>query len=208
MSACAHGNKPFDKLSKEDRVAVQTKMIELIKRRTLMGICVTVDLDEYREFSVAAPVIPSAYTFLINVIIGGVIKWIEDNDFSGDIAYFFESGHKSQSEAQRIMDMVFHDPALRSSLNYAAHEFVDKEKAPPIQSADLLAWQWFTDMRRKAEGKNRRLDCQSLMEHSHQAVHVPAGKMLELVDKWSRKSGQVPSSSLASMILGGTAPSG
>lgn len=201
MSACAHGNKPFDKLSLEDRIIVQTKMIELIKKRTIMGICVTVDLDEYKEFAKSAPVIPSPYTFLINVVIGGVIKWIEDNKFTGDIAYFFEAGHKSQSEAQRIMDAVFHDPALKSSLNYAAHAFVDKEKSPPTQSADLLAWQWFTDMRRKSEGRERRQDCYSLMKHSHQAVHVPAEKMLELVDKWSRKSGQLPSSSLASLIL-------
>lgn len=208
MVACAHGNKPFDKMTLNDRIIVQTRMINIIKRYTSLGICVTVDMDEYRMHFGGEAILPSPYTFLINVVVGGVLKWVEDNNFSGDIAYFFEAGHASQSEAQSVMDMIFKDSALKSSSHYSAHAFVDKEKSPPAQAADLLAWQWFKDLKRKAEGKERRGDCKSLMNHSHQAVHVPAEKMLQLMDKWTRKSGQIPSSSLSSLILGDGAPIG
>ena len=50
MSACAHGNPPFDRLTKEERIWVATQMISNIKRRTKIGIAVTIDLDEYDRF--------------------------------------------------------------------------------------------------------------------------------------------------------------
>src|SRR5260370_16083601 len=40
MSACAHGNYPFDKLCREQRIEVETLMIELIREHMLFGSAV------------------------------------------------------------------------------------------------------------------------------------------------------------------------
>jgi hypothetical protein len=71
MSACAHGNKPFDRLSPDQRIAVENAMIAVTKRRTILGMAVSVDLDEYEQFMPKHELIGSAYTFCAHVIIGG-----------------------------------------------------------------------------------------------------------------------------------------
>lgn len=202
MSACAHGNEPFDRLSKADRIAVETKMIGLIKRRTIKGMAVTIDIGEFERLMPRSPeVIGGAYTFLANVIIGGVVHWVRTTNYVGDMAYFFESGHASQGEAQRIMDRVFRDKPLKEATRYSAHAFLDKEKSPPTQAADLLAWQWYTDIRHRIEHGKRRKDCAALLEHPHQVVHVSADKMIELSTKWTDINFGL-SSDLSRLILG------
>ena len=42
MVDCAHGNDPFDKLTKPERIAVATRMIDLIKKYMRFGISVTI----------------------------------------------------------------------------------------------------------------------------------------------------------------------
>jgi hypothetical protein len=42
MSACAHGTKPFDRLTIEERIEVEKEMIALIKQFATYGIAVTV----------------------------------------------------------------------------------------------------------------------------------------------------------------------
>jgi hypothetical protein len=186
MSACAHGNYPFDKLTKPQRVAVQTKMIGLIKRRTIKGIVVTLDMNEFQKIMPDnSEVIGGAYSFCLNIVVGGVYYWAKDKGFTGRLAYFFEAGHNNQSEAQRILTRSFNDKNVKTNGNYAGHAFLKKEDSPPTQAADILARQWYTDLRRKIEGKKRRADCASLLEHDHDVRHVPAEFLLALVLKWN-----------------------
>jgi hypothetical protein len=61
------------------------------------------------------------------------------------MAYFFESGHKSQSEANTIMNSLFRETKMRQAFRYSAHTFADKTRFHALQAADLLAWQWCKD---------------------------------------------------------------
>lgn len=185
MSACAHGNDPFDKVCLNDRIKIQTSLIKIVKQRSIKGMAVMVDLDEYDSFMPKHELIGSAYTFCAHVLIGGVAHWIEESGFAGDVAYFFESGHRSQSEADAIMKKIFADPELKSSQRYVAHAFVDKQRSPPTQAADILAWQAYTDQRRQFEGKPRRKDFVALLRPSIDwAVYITREKMTELSEKW------------------------
>jgi hypothetical protein len=88
-----------------------------------------------------------------------VYHWANRIAFEGDIAYFFESGHRDQSAANALMHRIFKNADHRASYRYASHTFADTEKATPLQAADLLAWQWFTDTKRKrASPRQRRED--------------------------------------------------
>jgi hypothetical protein len=187
MSACAHGNYPFNKLTKNQRVAVETKMIGLIKRRTIKGIGVTVNVDEFGKIMPDnREVIGGAYSVCLNVVLGGAYHWAKHMGFTSRLAYFFEAGHNNQSEADRILTRAFSMEDLRTSRSYAGHGFVRKEDSPPTQAADILAWQWYTDLRHKIEGKKRRADCASLLEHDHDVRHIPPEFLLALVLKWNR----------------------
>ena len=60
-------------------------------------------------------------------------------------------------------DIVFQDPVTRKLFRYKEHQFIGKEHSACIQAADILAWQWYIDRRRKSEGKPRRKDCEAIV---------------------------------------------
>jgi hypothetical protein len=181
MVECAHGNGPFANLTKDERVAVQTKLIDAIKRYAIQGVAITVDPAEYATFSKRLPfkrgLYDNAYAFCAQVIMAGVSVFIERNPLIGRMAYFFEAGHSSAPQADEIMRTMLAQPAVKHQFRYAAHAFVEKQDAPQIQAADLLAWQWYTDRRHAAEGRPRRKDCASLLELHHNAVHIDSKEL-------------------------------
>jgi hypothetical protein len=177
MSECAHGNGPFETLSKSARSQLVLRMIQIIEKYTIQGIAVTVSNDEFKGIIVKPGLIGDAYGFAAHVILAGVRSWISSNPLVSKVAYFFESGHSSQSEANEIMNMLFKNEELRVLYRYAAHAFVDKEDTPAVQAADLLAWQWYTDKRHELEGRPRRKDCARLLNHHHNVVHVNAERL-------------------------------
>jgi hypothetical protein len=181
MVDCAHGNGPFANLSKDERVVVQTKLIEAIKKHAIQGIAVTVNPAEYAAFPGRLPIRPglydNAYAFCAQSIMTGVSVFMERNPLVRSMAYFFEAGHKSAPQAHQIMQSMFAQPAVKEQFRYAGHAFVEKEKSPAIQAADLLAWQWYTDRRHELEGRPRRKDCASLLQLHHNAVHIDSKEL-------------------------------
>jgi hypothetical protein len=185
MSDCAHGNEPFDKLTKLQCIAVETRMIKLIKDHSAMGFAVTLDLDEWKRHRPLNRVIGDDYSFCAHVIIAGVGQWIKEHPETDKCAYFFEAGHKHQKQANIIMTTIFNNSRLQSDYRYAAHAFIPKCGNPPVQAADLLAWQWYTDRKRTAQKLPHRKDLESLLEHKHMAVHIGPNKIRALSDMFS-----------------------
>ena len=178
MVDCAHGNPPFDKLSRDERIAVETELIGLIRSHALLGVGAAVVESEYEEIfplsdrialsdspSIHLPGTP--YTYCCWTALAAIYAWIMASNFDGEIVYFFEAGHKHGNEANAIMSRIFKAPQLRSEYRYAAHSFVHKEKVRPIQAADLIAWQHATDLKKILTGKPRRKDYAALIDGRH-----------------------------------------
>jgi hypothetical protein len=51
--------------------------------------------------------------------------------------------------------LIFKQQDRRLAYRYVGHAFVQKERNSAIQSADLLAWQWFTDKKHQLEKRPR-----------------------------------------------------
>ena len=185
MVECAHGNGPYKSLTKQERIMVVSRMIGNIKRHAFQGLACAMNVAQFEKLMPDHPLIGSPYTFCAHVILGGVQNWAATTNYKGDIAYFFEAGHASQQEANQIMNKVFAHPKLKHESRYAAHAFVDKTKMAGIQAADLLAWQYYTDVRRRIEGKReRRKDFASLIAHPHNAVLITPEMMVDLDRYW------------------------
>jgi hypothetical protein len=88
------------------------------------------------------------YSFCCWQILAGIRAWINKTNFQGEITYFYEAGHDSMGEANAVMNRIFKEPHLREGYRYAGHGFVDKKKVRPVQTADILAWHWATQMKR------------------------------------------------------------
>jgi hypothetical protein len=184
MVDCAHGNGEFANLSREERIGVETEAIALIKLHTYCGLAVTVNEEEFRRHVPPHPYIGSPYSFCAHVILAGVAVWLDQRPDVKRCAYFFEAGHRDMSEANRIMTMLFKDNEMSMTNRYASHAFIRKEQSASVQAADLLAWQWYTDKLHKLQGKKRRLDCASLFEHPHEALHISENRIIDLVRRF------------------------
>jgi len=175
MADCAPdpGNGVFAGISKSHRIQVVSQLIAVIKRRTVQGVAATVSVKDFEEILARHPFYPDPYVLVSHVILQGVTKWIDVNrDTVGRVAYFFESGHESRADADYIMNKLFNAPRLADTYRHAGHAFVPKIGNPIVQAADLLAWQWLKDRKNAREGRRRRKDLESLLDHPHQTAHV------------------------------------
>jgi hypothetical protein len=163
MSACAHRQKPFDQLLPQECIDVETEMIRLINEHALLGAAVAVNEQDYNTWFEGRNSAGSAYTFCCWQVLAGIRSWIMRNRFQGEVAYFFEAGHRSQSEANALMHRIFANQTLRQSYCYTGHAFVDKQKVRPVQTADILAWQQATQVKRRLnKNSNMRADFRAL----------------------------------------------
>lgn len=178
MSACAHGNWPFDKLSPTERIEVQMKCFEILKRYVSCGFAATIELKHEAMLPYGVGLNGASigqvtpYALCCYFALHGANKWADTNNPDGEIAYFFESGNKHYGQASRIMNEIFTVPFQRKHFRYASHGFIPKEKSAGVQCADILAWQWGKHNKDAYFGKSTpRKDMQSLMELNGMTIH-------------------------------------
>ncbi|WFU08800.1 DUF3800 domain-containing protein [Rhizobium sp. CB3090] len=182
MVDCAHGNGPFANLTRQERIEVETKIIEIVRKRSIQGFAVTVVESEFKQaledFPQIKEIYGSAYSFSVHLILAGVLAWIGANPRAGEISYFFESGHSSASKANSVMNELFHHK--RQEYRYLRHGFVEKARSPAVQAADLLAWQWCKDKKNQMENRPRRKDCEALLKQRVNAIHLGRKELIEM----------------------------
>ena len=184
MVDCAHGNGEFAALSKNDRIYVQTRLIDLIKDSSARGIGAMIVASVYEQLMPYHPNMGSAYNYCIWHCLEAAHLWIEELGTPVKIDYHFEQGHKSDGEADRIMQFAFSKIGSRGPFGYASHTFVDKREVPGVQAADLLAWQMYTDWRHGMEGRPRRKDFAHLIsDKKHRVCIIDAKRILYHVNR-------------------------
>lgn len=153
MTDCALGFGQYKQLSRDDRVLSEKLLIKCIKRRSKFGLSVTIDPLRYNEAMKDVEGAPSAYTFCLMTLVNH-LGWVASSQgFAGEIRYIFESGHRSQSEANRFLNAIpKHGSRWTEAIRYGGHTFADKRESLPLQAADMLAWQTGHYFKRKSEG--------------------------------------------------------
>jgi hypothetical protein len=180
MAACAHGTKPFDHLGKDQCIAIETEAISIIRSAIKFGFAVSVYPSQFDKTVPHSPEIGSPYSLCAHTCLTAVRGWANRFNIEGKISYVFEAGHRSQAEANGIMIRLFKKPNLRAEHRYAGHSFADKRAVLPLQAADIIAWQWFTENKRQLMGirPNPRGDFVELMRKpiesgaEYHAVHL------------------------------------
>jgi len=184
MVDCAHGSADFKRLTKDDRIDLQTSLIELIKAKASRGVGAMVQDSVYSQLMPHHPNLGSAYNYCIWHCLEAARLWLDEQDLHFDIKYHFEQGHKSDREANRIMNLAFDSPEGRPPFGYLGHWFLDKSAFPGVQAADLLAWQMFTDWRHGMERRPRRKDFASLIsDGKHRVCVIDDKRILYHVDR-------------------------
>ena len=95
MVDCAHGAGVFKDMAVEERSEIAKKLIGLIKQYTLEGFATFATADTYA----LAHGDKDAYTVFAAGCVHALQMFLKTSRIDGDIAYFFESGHKSKGSA-------------------------------------------------------------------------------------------------------------
>ena len=180
MSDCAHGVGVFEGMEDHcDRIA--RKMIPIARSRSIVSFAATVDQGEYAQIIPRSKGYPNPYTFLAQMFLGFVKRWIKATNFDGGILYNFEAGHKHRADANRLMNEV--RDTMKLSHRYAGHAFVEKEDMPLLQSADLIAWHSFTDFKRRARQQGMRQDYMALVRPQDKTQTWTADRLRQALPK-------------------------
>jgi hypothetical protein len=154
MSACAHGNKPFDRLSRDEQIKVATKAISLIRGHASCGIAIAIERKNFKipkNKIVVSPYELCAWTSLV-----GIAAWLAEQRETGKVAYFFEAGDAAEGHANALMHKIFSIPKLHAMYHYSSHSFIEKESCSAVQAADVLAWQFLQECKRTLAGESKR----------------------------------------------------
>lgn len=199
MVDCAHGTAPFDKLSKDQRIEVQTRLIASIRTHMLFGAVTAVNEAEYNTWG-ARQEVGSAYSYACWMTIAAVNAWMDQQGLGGKIAYFFETGHKSGTETHDIMTRLASTEEHKTKYRYGAHSFVDKATVRPVQTADIFAWLHSSHIKRLRRGElTPRKDYAALVnDRPHRAFFADSAsvsptvvsghpELKNIVPSWVRK---------------------
>jgi hypothetical protein len=185
MVDCAHGNQECASLTKDQRIKLATSLIGIVKSRAAHGFAVSVDVDAFHEVMPPWAPAKTPYAFCARCVIDEIGRWFFKTGFKRKSAYFFEAGHESRSEAERAVGEVLTNPLNKIwsvHYGYVAHSFVLKRESPAVQAADLLAWQWATELKHRKSGRPRRKDFESLVQAPHRGVHFDTNRLLGYVE--------------------------
>lgn len=162
---CTHRSGPFSKLSREQTIEAETRMISIIRAHMTFGTAITVDEREYNTWA-ARKEIGTAYTYCCWMTLAMVNAWMDANGLDGDIKYFFESGHQSAPQFNFIMNEIARRRDLKKQYRHVSHAFVAKQNVRPIQAPDILAWLHANHFKRLKRGLNEpRKDYIALVEN-------------------------------------------
>ena len=167
MVDCAGGSGVFAHLTKSDRIAVATIMIDLIKVYTSGGFAAItpphrVNLEGH-----------NAYTYCVQTCMNAMLSMDDAADPECKIALFLESGHESASLANSEIERIRKIENSAAHKKLISHSFVGKADICLLQAADILVWQCAKYVKDKlSKARPPRADYVSLMKHPTWFMHI------------------------------------
>lgn len=161
---CANGYGQYNSMTKLERVSCQNELMAIIRRRSIKGFAASINVEQYGRLVEPNGQRPSAYTYALTGCLNNIRSWIESSKYTGEICYYFESGYKHQSDAERFIREDLALPRNGQMYRYLSHEFAGKRDCLPLQAADMLAW--FTSqefVRWKRGNTDRHKDFEALL---------------------------------------------
>jgi hypothetical protein len=179
MGDCVHGVRTFKALPDDRRKALIRTLIGILKERMAWGVAIAVNEQEGNAYISAYPGIEhflsSAYTLCVMWCVEEIRRWVAAHCAADErVTYCFERGHAKQGEADRFLIRVKQSPMLQRHYCYAGHGFAGRKVVCPLQTADLLAWEWckrYKDLHGPTT-RPLRASLQSLLQRPHRCLFL------------------------------------
>lgn len=175
MVDCAHGNGEFDKgirpRSQCDIIARHA--ISLIQKYASFGVGIIIDPEEFDANWQHKEAISSFYECCIWMCVVAIKKWSDDNLENRRFHYFFEKGYKNEGKAHSALVALFSDPEINLRYRDPTFTMVPKKDSPGAQAADILAWHWYQEAKRRRD-KTRPKPRKDFLALTSKPEHVVA----------------------------------
>ena len=181
MSECAHGAGVF---KGKDCDGIARELIRRTRQDAEFGFAVVVNESDYDELIAPHEGLRSAYAFALAMGVHHVALWRERAGQRGETAFFFENGHRHQTDANGFLTWLLGNEALRSRVGYTSHAFVPKA-TPALHPADNLAWHWRLEVSRSKVQPRRypmRGDFKALLRPGDIYAELTRERMVEFSD--------------------------
>jgi Protein of unknown function (DUF3800) len=183
---CAHRILEFKGMSDEHRTKLLMRLVGIIKRRMTIGIAVSMSETDFGK--VAPPIWTKGgpYALCAFQVLSAVTAWAEKCSYHGKISYFFEAGHKHQNLTNDAIEQLASGPIGYDGLRYQSHAFAGKLDLRPLQAADLLAYEWYKELKRLKEpstGRAMRRSLESLLNQRHIQAHYNSDDLDRFIAK-------------------------
>jgi hypothetical protein len=173
---CIGGYGKWKVLSQEERDTIVQAMVDITKQTMSYGITVGIPPATYEQVIQKNPQMKnmagSAYYLCLIRCVEYFSGWLDREKIDGDISYFFEAGDRYAGQAAVFLSKIKTHEELCHRYRLRDYDFPTKRDAPPLQAADLLAWEWQrsygTAMLSDWKGRPWRRTLASLVEKRHQ----------------------------------------
>lgn len=176
MSECAHATGVFEG---KDCDGIARELIRRTRSSTEFGFAISINERDYDELVGPQEGMRSAYAFALMASMNHVLNWKLRTGTTGETAFFFEAGHKHQSDANAFVTWMLGNASLSAALGYAGHAFVPKV-TPGLHPADNLAWHWRLETSRRLNPNRRhkmRADLKALMRTGDVYAEYPRARL-------------------------------
>jgi hypothetical protein len=182
---CVGHSRKFRTLTSSESERIFDAMVRIIKRTILIGLAVQIERATYDAEIKRQPrlkqFVGSAYSICAMLSVQIVSEWLDGQGKTGDVSYIYESGNEYEGEAAHFFSTIKRTSELKSRYRFARSRFALKNEAPPLQAADLLAWEWQrayrTAMQPERSTAGWRLTLKSLCERQHFLKHISGTEM-------------------------------
>jgi hypothetical protein len=133
----------FKDLKRAEADRLLKEAVTIVKRRISFGTAISCYLSEINALSPRfIRGFGHAYPVCCHMAMTCVGDWLRRTDNHHPVTYFFEQGHEFEGEARWFMQHFTKAPEMKEHYQYHSDTFIGKADARPLQSADLLAWEW------------------------------------------------------------------
>jgi hypothetical protein len=145
--------KEYECWERKKRDDVFQALLAVIKRNALYGIGALVLLSDYREVVTTdfrRAVVGEPYTFCCTMCLYAASRFAEQIGYNDSIKYVFDHGDEHQREVLAAHTSACNDPEKSAFYRFSVGSltFDRKDRATPIQAADILAYEMYKEMMR------------------------------------------------------------
>lgn len=147
----------YENWPQEKRVRILKKLHSIILKYYIQSVATTVILSDYNELTEREKLaFGHPHVMAVIACMKDISIWGDYFGYREPMAYIFEAGSDHEGEMNRMFRSRAGDEEFKRHYRFGSWAFVDKRDMPPLQAADILAYEITKETSRQRDAGNTR----------------------------------------------------